>query len=53
MVLGEHDKETIGETNLTVKHRVQKIVVHKTNKGKPSRVDIALLKVRLHPTQEF
>ena len=46
VVLGEHTHSTSGETNLTMKYAVDKIKIHKNNKGKPSQVDIALLRVK-------
>ena len=46
VVLGEHTHSTSGETNLTMRYAVDKIKIHKNKKGKPSQVDIALLRVR-------
>ena len=46
VVLGEHTHSTTGETNLTMKYAVDKIMIHKNKKGKPSQVDIALLRVK-------
>ena len=46
VVLGEHTHSTSGETNLTMKYAVDRIKIHRNNKGKPSQVDIALLRVK-------
>jgi len=45
VVLGEHDLRKANETTLTKTFRVKKIIVHKTSKGKPSNVDLALIEV--------
>jgi len=46
VVLGEHTQYITSETNLTRKFPVDRIVVHRNKKGRPSQVDIALLRVR-------
>ena len=46
VVLGEHNTTTSGETNLTLRMEVEKIVVHTNKLGNPDQVDIALIKVK-------
>ena len=46
MVVGEHDLSTSAETSRTRQYEVDRIVVHTNQRGDPSKVDLALIRVR-------
>merc|ERR1712106_1191521 len=45
VVLGEHKTSTTTETSLTKRFRAEKIEIHRNSKGKPTIVDLALIRV--------
>ena len=46
VVLGEHSYDNTTESNMTKKFEVEEILVHTNKFGNPTKVDIALVKVK-------